>query len=97
METSQRKRSTIFLLAILLIGLYLVTVTIEPVFATNVTLKPKTYDKGIKIDKIDKDKKDKDDPIKIKCHPVLKSQTGSSISTTSLTTLRPKHYYNETG
>jgi hypothetical protein len=80
METNQRRRSTIFLLAILLIGLYLVTVTVEPVFARNETgWKPKTYDKGIKIDNSNKDKKDNSDPIKTKSHPVLKSPTVNNI------------------
>lgn len=88
METNQRRRSTIFLLAVLLIGLYLVTVTVEPVFARNATdsPKPKTMDKGIKIDKPDKDN---NDPIKIKSHPILKSpqstKDGLTLSTGKIT------------
>ena len=103
MEKNQRRRSITIFLVILLTGLYLATVTVDPVFAWNISYKPKIMDKGIKIDKIDKDKKDKDkkdkdDTIKIKSHPVLKSSTVSSgMSTMSLSPLRPKYYKNETG
>jgi hypothetical protein len=71
------------LLAVLLAGLYLATVTVEPVFARNAmdkwSPKPEIKDHKDKINKPDKDNKD-DDGIKVKSHLVLKSPKLSTLT-----------------